>query len=184
MYYVRDHLLRKALNTFEASPYFLSWWRGTHTIKTLKKFLDVKHWNLESFVSYLYCLAAWRGSEALVIPLPTIRISAPLSRIALLGLTYRWSPPEPQRVRFQKLEVNQRLIKGIAHSPSSEAARWTPGVNWSWPASWQYRCDWTDYLFTFLAVQDSSITDIVGRLVCPLEPANNQSLGNIKDPRH
>ena len=111
MYYVRDHLLRKALNTFEASPYFLSWWRGTHTIKTLKKFLDVKHWNLESFFSYLYCLAAWRGSEALVIPLPTIRISAPLSRIALLGLTYRWSPPEPQRVRFEKLKANQRLIK-------------------------------------------------------------------------
>ena len=152
--------------------------------KNSHHFLKVKHWNAESFVSYLYCLAAWRGSEALVIPLPTIRISAPLSRIALLGLTYRWSPPEPQRVRFQKLEANQRLIKGIAHSPSSEAARWTPGVNWSWPASWQYRCDWTDYLFTFLAVQDSSITDIVGRLVCPLEPANNQSLGNIKDPRH
>ena len=33
----------------------------------------------------------------------------------------------------------------------------------------------------FLAVQDNSITDIVGRLVCPLEPTNNLSLGSIKE---
>ena len=42
--------------------------------------------------------------------------------------------------------------KRIAHSPSSEAARWTPGVNWSWPASWQWRCGWIDYLFTFFFI--------------------------------
>ena len=33
----------------------------------------------------------------------------------------------------------------------------------------------------FLAVQDSSITDIVCPLVGPLEPTNNQSLGSIKE---
>ena len=33
----------------------------------------------------------------------------------------------------------------------------------------------------FLAVQGSSITDIVGRLVCPLEPTDNLSLGSIKE---
>ena len=33
----------------------------------------------------------------------------------------------------------------------------------------------------FLAVQDSSITDIVGPLVGPLGPTNNQSLGSIKE---
>ena len=32
------------------------------------------------------------------------------------------------------------------------------------------------FVVLFLAVQDSSITDIVGWLVCPLEPTNNQSL--------
>ena len=34
---------------------------------------------------------------------------------------------------------------------------------------------------SFLAVQDSSITDIVCPLVGPLEPTNNQSLGSIKE---
>ena len=33
----------------------------------------------------------------------------------------------------------------------------------------------------FLAVQDSSISDIVCLSVCPLEPTNNQSLGSIKE---
>ena len=33
----------------------------------------------------------------------------------------------------------------------------------------------------FLAVQDSSISDIVCRSVGPLEPTNNQSLGSIKE---
>ena len=35
--------------------------------------------------------------------------------------------------------------------------------------------------YHFLAVQDSSISDIVGLSVCRSEPTNNQSLGSIKE---
>ena len=35
--------------------------------------------------------------------------------------------------------------------------------------------------WSFLAVQDSAISDIVGRSVCRSEPTNNQSLGSIKE---
>ena len=38
-----------------------------------------------------------------------------------------------------------------------------------------------DPCYSYLAVQDSSITDIVCPLVGPLEPTNNQSLGSIKE---
>ena len=34
---------------------------------------------------------------------------------------------------------------------------------------------------SFFAVQDSSISDIVGLSVCRSEPTNNQSLGSIKE---
>ena len=41
------------------------------------------------------------------------------------------------------------------------------------------RASW--FLWSFLAVQDSSISDRVGRSVCRSEPTNNQSLGSIKE---
>ena len=37
--------------------------------------------------------------------------------------------------------------------------------------------EFLQFCFSSLAVQDSSITDIV----CPLRPTNNQSLGSIKE---
>ena len=58
MYYVRELLLRKALNTLEALHIFLVDEERQIQKKTLENILKVKYGNAESFFPYLHCLAA------------------------------------------------------------------------------------------------------------------------------
>ena len=68
---------------------------------------------------------------------------------------------------LSKLEKEVEMMESLDEGSPNKVGR-----------SWNYN------LFAninFLAVQDSSITDIVCPLVGPLEPTNNQSLGSIKE---